>query len=69
MSAEAILLNPVAWKYIDLAVMSAMHLAFQRVNEMTDEELDAEIARLEVEAEGHDDWIAARLKALEGDSL
>ena len=57
MALEALLVNPLFWKYVDLAVMGAVHKAFQNADGMTDEELTAAIAELEAKAAEHDAWI------------
>ena len=63
MSSGAIVLAPLAIKYIDMIVMAAIHKGFQDADGMTDEELEREIARLEERAADHDAWIEARLAA------
>lgn len=63
MSYEAIVLNPMFLKYVDLSIMAAIHACFSRASEMTEEELDAEIARLEPMAGDIDAWIEERLLA------
>lgn len=61
MSATLLTLTPLAIKYIDMAIMSAIHAAYQDVDGMTDEELEAAIAAKEAEADAHDQWLDDKL--------
>lgn len=56
-----IMLTPLAIKYLDLAIMAAIHKAYQNADGMTDEELTLAIAELEVKATDHDKWLEERL--------
>lgn len=61
MGAALLTLTPLAIKYVDLAIMAAIHAAYQDVDGMTDEELEAAIAKKEAEAEAHDQWLEDKL--------
>ena len=54
-------LSPLAIKYADILIMAAIHKAYQTVDGMTDEELDAAIKVKEASAEVHDAWIEEKL--------